>query len=133
MRSPMLRFVIVAVLLLVLVIFYATRLGEEPQTEPPEDPASPSGTGHNGDGPVAPVVDSDGPDEEWFPDLSDRNDIPGVNLGVTSGRTSFGCNVSDLTDRLGNNFAGDESGARLVEYINILTASGDAERSEERL
>ena len=65
--------------------------------------------------------------EDGSPDPRDRKDIPGVSLGVDAGRTSFGCDVDALADKLGSNFTDDESDEVFIEYVKMLSASGDAE------
>ncbi len=127
MKGPMLRFVIVAALLLVLVIFYATRLGEQPPRGSEQDPAPSGETGYAGDGPVTPVAESDRPDEDWFPDLSGHNDLPGIYLDPTLGRSTFGCDMDALVQNLGRNLVGEGSDARLAQYVGMLSVSSDAE------
>lgn len=127
MRGPMWRFAIVAFLLLVLVVFYATRLGNEPEPESEEYPASMSDEGPGvGDAPAVARPSGDRK-EDWFPDLSDRNDIPGVTLGTPDDRSTFGCDVEALADRFGRTLTNDNGDARFESYIDLLSASGDAE------
>lgn len=130
MRGPMLRFAIVAIILLLLVVFYATRLGEEPATEsePPSEATSETTT-VPGAAPVAETVSEDREREDWFPDLTDRNDVPGIDLGATLTRDTFGCDLQELADHLGVEDAleGEEGEQRIARLLETFALSGDAE------
>ena len=130
MKGPMLRFVIVTVLLIVLAIFYATRLGEEPEPdfESPSESIPETRTAP-GEAPVAATVHDDVEREDWFPDLTGRNDVPGIDLGATVGRETFDCDIDDLIDNLGieQTLDGDAGEEVIRGLLETFTLSGDAE------
>ncbi len=130
MSGPMKHFAVVAVLLLLLVIYYATRLEPEPQ---PETEAIPeAGTEvltTEGEAPVAATVQEDEERRDWFPDLRGHNDVPGVDLGATATRSTFGCDIEELARniRVESRVVDGETDPRLGALLDILAASGDAE------
>lgn len=128
MSGSMKRFAVVAILLLLLVVYYSTRLSPEQPPEPEaatEAPAEP--IAGQREAPIAPVVQGDEEQRDWFPDLSDRNDVPGVNLGATVERTTFDCDIEALVEDIGLEGLDDDDDPRLEEILESLAVSGDAE------
>lgn len=116
--------VIGAIATIAAIAFWFTRSTEPPAAAQPS--AAPVPTEATIDQPAGQPSAGD-PQEEWFPDLNDRNDIPGVYLGIGDDRSTFGCDVDSMADGLGDSLEGDEGRARFANYMNLLAASGDAE------
>lgn len=97
------------------------------ETEPELDVASDGAA--RGGAPVAPVIPEGREQEDWFPDLSDRNDVPGVNLDAAVDRESFNCDIDELAGRLDveQTFAGAEGEELIESLLETYLLSGDAE------
>ncbi len=118
--------VVGAIVIAIAAWLWSSRQSDSNIVEPPTD--APRAT--SAAGPVAPEAaraPNGDKKEDWFPDLSGANDIPGVTLGVGEGRTTFDCDVSALADKLGRSIEGEDGEARMIQYINTLSASSDAE------
>ena len=132
MRGRVVPIVVVAVVVTAMAAaFWSSRQsGDEraSETDPVHETSADAGDAR-GEAPVAPAITEDREQEDWFPDLSDRNDLPGIDLSATVDRDSFGCSISELTDRLDieQDFASTEGEAVIESLLETFLLSGDAE------
>ncbi|MDJ0908699.1 MAG: hypothetical protein QNI99_05880 [Woeseiaceae bacterium] len=121
--------VIAAIAIAAALLFWTTRQQEQAVVEARDttaerptisDPAAPA--------PSAPATASERAD--WFPDLGDRGEIPGLADGVTEGRATFGCDIGELLEDAAPMLARADRGVqdpRLDALVDALSASADAE------
>ncbi len=122
MKGPMLRFAIVAFLLLILVIFYATRLGDELENESDDAPVPPADTGHSDD------AETDNTVLDAFLDRI-QGDAAAEEPATNAEYRSFGCDGDEIRRDAGRVVEAltDRENPKLIQLLDTLTASADAE------